>query len=308
MAVVAFFGLGSMGLPMAINLLNAGHEVRVMVHRSAAGPEEAVRHGAVMKSSVKDMVSGADFVVSVVPDDKAVLNIYEDGELQRFMKRGCIVLEMSSCTPDAVRRVEELCLPLGVRVLDAPITGARPKAVAGTLVVLGAGKNEDFDAAAPVLSAMAEKVFRLGAVGTGKTIKAMTNLLGAVNLAAVGEFYRFASALGLDMQVLAEVTKESAGGSTQFSRNFGRMVHGDYAPVFALGLMLKDMEIAMKCASEHPELHMPLAERAMELYRRASAYADEDCSGIARVDLTTPQAGFSASPPPEKKSPPQTSS
>lgn len=287
MAVVAFFGLGSMGLPMAINLLKAGHEVRVMVHRSSAGPEEAARHGAVLTSSVKEMVSGADFVVSVVPDDWAVLDVYENDQFRQSVKKGCIVLEMSSCTPEAVRRVEDTCRPLGVHVLDAPITGARPKAVTGTLVVLGAGDDADFDAAAPVLSAMTEKVFRLGSVGTGKIIKAMTNLLGAVNLAAVGEFYRFASALGLDMETLAEVTRESAGGSTQFSRNFGRMVKGDYAPLFTLGLMLKDMEIAMKCAAGHPELHMPLAECAVELYRSASSlYAGEDCSGIARVDST----------------------
>lgn len=284
MAVVAFFGLGSMGLPMAVNLLKAGHEVRVMVHRSPSGPEEAVRHGAVLVSSLKDMLSGADFVISVVPDDRAVLDVYENAQFGQFVEKGCIVLEMSSCTPEAVRRVEDLCRPRGVRVLDAPITGARPKAVAGTLVVLGAGKDADFEAASPVLSAMAEKVFRLGEVGTGKTIKAMTNLLGAVNLAAVGEFYRFASALGLDMETLAAVTRESAGGSTQFSRNFGRMVKGDYEPVFTLGLMLKDMEIAMRCAAGHPGLHMPLAECAVALYRGASAYEQKDCSSIALVD------------------------
>lgn len=285
MAVVAFFGLGSMGLPMAINLLKAGHEVRVMVHKNTSGPEEAVRHGGILSSSMQDMVAGADVIVSVVPDDAAVLDIYENEEFKRSVGRDCLVLEMSSCTPDAVRRVESLCRPLGVHVLDAPITGARPKAVAGTLVVLGAGDSKDFVAAEPVLSAISEKVFQLGTVGTGKIIKAMTNLLGAVNLAAVGEFYRFASALGLDMETLAEVTRESAGGSTQFSRNFGRMVKGDYAPFFTLGLMLKDMEIAMKCAAGYPELHMPLAERAVELYRSASSlYAGEDCSGIARVD------------------------
>lgn len=286
MAVVAFFGLGSMGLPMALNLLKAGHEVRVMVHRSPSGPEEAVRMGAVLKHSLKDMVSGADFVVSVVPDDRAVLALYENEEFLSSVGRGCIVLEMSSCTPEAVRRVDELCRPLGVHVLDVPVTGARPKAVAGTLVVLGAGDPADFDAAQSVLSAMSEKVFRLGAVGTGKIIKAMTNLLGAVNLAAVGEFYRFASALGLDMRTLAEVTGESAGGSTQFSRNFGRMVQGDYTPMFTLGLMLKDMEIAMHCAAGCPDLHMPLAECALALYRGASAHAQEDCSCIARVDTS----------------------
>ena len=283
MAVVAFFGLGSMGLPMAINLLKAGHEVRVMVHKNTSGPEEAVRHGAILSSSMQDMVAGADMIVSVVPDDAAVLDIYENEEFKRSVGRGCLVLEMSSCTPDAVRRVEALCRPLGVHVLDAPITGAKPKAIAGTLVVLGAGDPKDFVAAEPVLSAISEKVFQLGTIGTGKIIKAMTNLLGAVNLAAVGEFYRFASALGLDMQTLAEVTKESAGGSTQFSRNFERMVKGDYSPVFTLALMLKDMEIAMKCASEYPGLHMPLAECATEMFRSATKYVNDDCSGIARI-------------------------
>ena len=78
MAVVAFFGLGSMGLPMAINLLKAGHEVRVMVHKNTSGPEEAVRHGAILSSSMQDMVAGADMIVSVVPDDAAVLDIYEN--------------------------------------------------------------------------------------------------------------------------------------------------------------------------------------------------------------------------------------
>ena len=186
MAVVAFFGLGSMGLPMAINLLKAGHEVRVMVHRSSAGPEEAARHGAVLTSSVKEMVSGADFVVSVVPDDWAVLDVYENDQFRQSVKKGCIVLEMSSCTPEAVRRVEDTCRPLGVHVLDAPITGARPKAVTGTLVVLGAGDDADFDAAAPVLSAMTEKVFRLGSVGTGKIIKAMSALLAEMAEALEG--------------------------------------------------------------------------------------------------------------------------
>ena len=284
MADVAFFGLGNMGLPMAVNLLKAGHRVHVMVHHSKEGPEEAVRHGAILAQSMEEMVRDAEFVVSVVPDDRAVLAIYENADFQHAVRKGCIVLEMSSCSPGAVRRVEEICRPLGVPVLDAPITGAKPKALSGTLVVLGAGDEEDFITAAPVLSAMSEKVFQLGPVGTGKIIKAMTNLLGAVNLAAVGECYRFASALGLDMEKFAEAAGESAGGSTQFSRNFGRMVQGNYTPLFTLELMLKDMEIAMACASDCPSLRMPLAECALSLYRGAGAHAKEDCSSIACVD------------------------
>ena len=103
-------------------------------------------------------------------------------------------------------------------------------------------------------------------------------------VSAVGEFYRFASAIGLNMEELAEVVKKSAGGSTQFDRNFFKMVEENYKPTFTLALLRKDMGIALQSARKHPELSLPLSRLAYDLYRQASAYDRDDCSSIARLD------------------------
>lgn len=130
---------------------------------------------------------------------------------------------MTSCSPEIVREVARFFAEKQVRLIDAPITGALPKAIDGTLTIMGAGDPAAFAAAEGVFSAISERVFQLGEIGNGKLIKAMTNLLGAINLAAVGEFYRFAQSAGLDMETLQQVVAVSAGGSTQFERNFNKM-------------------------------------------------------------------------------------
>lgn len=284
MAKIAFFGLGTMGTPIAKNLLNAGHELHVMVYRGiTAGPLEVRKAGAVIDERLEDMVGEADFIISVVPNDDSVREVYMNEAMHKAVKDGAIIIEMTSCSPAVVREVEEYYADRNVRVIDAPMTGALPKAIDGSLVIMGAGDSDAFKAAEGVFAPIAEKVYQLGKVGNGKLIKAMTNLLGAINLAAVGEFYRFAEAEGLDMQILADVVKASAGGSTQFTRNFGKMVENNYTPTFALSLLRKDMGIALDCASVREGLTMPLAACAYELYKKATAFDREDCSAIAKV-------------------------
>ncbi len=273
-----------MGTPIAKNLLNAGHELHVMVYRGiTAGPLEVQKAGAVIDERLEDMVGEADFIISVVPNDDSVREVYMNEAMHEAVKDGAIIIEMTSCSPAVVREVEAYYADRNVRVIDAPMTGALPKAIDGTLVIMGAGDPDAFKAAEGVFAPIAEKVYQLGKVGNGKLIKAMTNLLGAINLAAVGEFYRFAEAEGLDMQILADVVKASAGGSTQFTRNFGKMVENNYTPTFALSLLRKDMGIALDCASVREGLTMPLAACAYELYKKATAFDREDCSAIAKV-------------------------
>ncbi len=285
MAEIAFFGLGTMGTPMAKNLLKAGHTLRVMVYQGLVeAPREVQKLGAIIDERLEDMVGTADFVISIVPNDASVREVYMNQAMHDAVKEGAIFIEMTSCSPQVVVEVQEYYADRKVRVIDAPITGALPKAIDGTLTVMGAGDAEAFAAAKDVFAPIAEKVLQLGKVGNGKLIKAMTNLLGAINLAAVGEFYRFAQARGLDMAQLAQVVPASAGGSTQFSRNFDKIVQGNYAPTFALSLLRKDMGIALDCAAMDQDLDMPLARCAYELYKKGTAYDREDCCAIAKVD------------------------
>ena len=158
------------------------------------GPREVERHGGVIHDTLEGMMEKAEFIISVVPNDDSVRDIYLNEAMKNAVRPGSIIIEMTSCSPEVVREVEDCYADRGVKVIDAPMTGALPKAIDGTLIIMGAGDPEAFRAAESVFAPIAEKVYQLGRVGNGKLIKAMTNLLGAINLAAVGEFYRFARA------------------------------------------------------------------------------------------------------------------
>lgn len=283
MAEIAFFGLGTMGVPMAINLLKAGHHLHVLPHNGHMdGPLAVQKYGACIHETLQETVGDAGFIISVVPDDAAVRDLYLNQAMLEAIRPGTIIIEMTSCSPEIVREVARFFAEKQVSLIDAPITGALPKAIDGTLTIMGAGDPAAFAAAEGVFSAISERVFQLGEIGNGKLIKAMTNLLGAINLAAVGEFYRFAQSAGLDMETLQQVVAVSAGGSTQFERNFNKMVADDYRPTFALALLRKDMSIALASA-QRQGLSLPLSEEAFRLFKLAAAFDKEDCSAIAKV-------------------------
>lgn len=283
MAEIAFFGLGTMGVPMAINLRKAGHHLHVLPHNGHMdGPLAVQKYGACIHETLQETVGDAEFIISVVPDDAAVRDLYLNQAMLGAIRPGTIIIEMTSCSPEIVREVARFFAEKQVSLIDAPITGALPKAIDGTLTIMGAGDPAAFAAAESVFSAISERVFQLGEIGNGKLIKAMTNLLGAINLAAVGEFYRFAQSAGLDMETLQQVVAVSAGGSTQFERNFNKMVADDYRPTFALALLRKDMSIALASAQSQG-LSLPLSEEAFRLFKLAAAFDKEDCSAIAKV-------------------------
>lgn len=282
---IAFFGLGNMGVPMAKNLLKAGFPVASYVFAGITEGPDAIRVcGAEIMDTAEQAAAGADVVISIVPADQAVKDIYMNEAMRASIREGAVIIEMTSCTADTVRELQEYYRSRNVKVIDAPVTGAKIGAETGNLTIIGAGDPEAFAYVKPVFDVLAKKVYNLGAVGNGKLVKAMTNLLGAVNLAAVGELYRMAKAENLDMDAFAEVVKDSAGGSTQFDRNFKKMVNDDYSATFTLSLLKKDMAIALSMADGLEGLSMPLARCAFELYKNGSQYDSEDCSAIAKVD------------------------
>lgn len=282
---VAFFGLGNMGLPMAKNLLAAGFSVTSYVHGSNTAGADAIRAcGGRIVETAEEVVDGADVIISSVPADQAVKEIYLSPAIHDRVKDGAVIIEMTSCRAATVRDVQAYYEDKGVKVIDAPVTGAKIGAENGTLTIIGAGDPEAFARVQPIFDVLAKKVYNLGSVGNGKLVKAMTNLMGAANLAIVGEIYRMAQKEGLDMEAFADVVRDSAGGSTQFERNFMKMVHEDFAPTFALSLLKKDMGIALDMAAAFDDLSMPLSRCAYELYKSGSAYDKEDCCAIAKVD------------------------
>lgn len=282
---IAFFGLGNMGVPMAKNLLKAGFPVTSYVYAGLTEGPNAIRAlGAEIVETVEEVVANADVIISSVPADQAVKDIYLNPSVHDSVKEGAIIIEMTSCRANTVKEVQDYYEDKNVKVIDAPVTGAKIGAETGNLTIIGAGDPQAFEKVQPIFDVLAKKVYNLGPVGNGKLVKAMTNLLGAINLAAVGEIYRMAKAEGLNMDAFVEVVKDSAGGSTQFDRNFMKMVEETYEPTFTLSLLRKDMGIALDMAEDFDGLSMPLAQFAYRLYQSGIAYDQEDCSAIAKVD------------------------
>ena len=149
MAEIAFFGLGTMGVPMAINLLKAGHHLHVLPHNGHMdGPLAVQKYGACIHETLQETVGDAEFIISVVPDDAAVRDLYLNQAMLEAIRPGTIIIEMTSCSPEIVREVARFFAEKQVRLIDAPITGALPKAIDGTLTIMGAGDPAAFAAAA----------------------------------------------------------------------------------------------------------------------------------------------------------------
>lgn len=288
MSSIAFFGLGHMGLPMVLRLLKYGHEVHVCAHRDAAAPQTAARHGAVVEENFFKCAEHAEYIISILPDDRALQALFMNETMRRAVPEGSVIIEMTSCSPRMFLQLRQWYAEKGVPVLDAPVTGGVRGAREGTLKIIGGGDEKEFAAVSSILDVLASRVFIVSSrPGEGKLVKAMTNLLGAVNTAALGEFCRMALARGLDTEKLYEVGLVSSGFSTQFERRFRKMVSGDFSTNFALKLMRKDMETALAEAGDIP---MPLAECAYGLYNMAKAFDNDDYSVIIRA---VPQDGKS---------------
>ena len=284
METIAFFGLGNMGIPIVKRLLEAGFNVKVIVHNGhMEGPNEVAKYGAYIEESVENVVKDADIIMSIVPDDAAVKEIYLNKEMYQHIKEGAIIIEMTSCSSDTVIAVQDYYKAKAVQVIDAPVTGAKIGAETGNLIIIGAGDEEAFEKVTTVFDAISRKVYNLGSVGNGKLVKAVTNLMGAVNLAMVGEVSRIIKNSGISAEQFFTVAQDSAGGSTQFTRNFNRMIQEEYTTTFALKLLRKDMGLALEMINK--DMILPISKFVYEIYEAATEFDNEDCSAIAKVQF-----------------------
>lgn len=272
MSNIAFIGLGNMGGPMALNLIKAGHALRVY-DLSAAALETARAAGATVAASPAEAVTGADTVVSMLPASKHVESLYlgTDGLLQHIAP-GTLVIDCSTIAPASSRKVAEAAQARGVVFIDAPVSGGTAGAAAGTLSFMVGGRAADYERARSYLEKMGKNIFHCGDVGAGQVVKIANNMLLAIHMAGTAEALALGVANGLDPKVLSEVMSKSSG------RNWSLEVYNpwpgvmDNAPSsrgysggFGSALMLKDLGLAAEAsiASGSP---IPLGELARNLY------------------------------------------
>jgi len=241
---LAFAGMGIMGSPIAQNLLKAGHEVRVW-NRTAARCTDAEKAGAVVVERLRDLPAGAEVVfvcVSDTPDVEAVL--FSEGGLAEGLNPGQVVVDMSTISPAATEQFAARLAEAGVEMLDAPVSGGEAGAINGTLTIMCGGKPEVFERVRPALGAMGKNIVLCGPHGSGQRVKAVNQVICALNILAISEGMMLAKRTGVDPQAALDVVSSGAAGSWMVSNLGPKMVGGDWSPGFMVRLQAKDLRIA----------------------------------------------------------------
>jgi len=274
---VAFVGVGRMGRPMLGHLLEAGHEVRAF-DLDAAALDAAVADGCVRAGSAREAADGAEAAITMLPSPAAVeaAVLGADG-LAQGLAAGTVLADMSTAPPALSRTLRDALAPAGVDVLDAPVSGGTIGAEAGTLSIMVGGEAAALERARPLFEAMGKLVVHVGGHGAGQAAKLCNNLLAGIHMTALGQAVALARAEGLDPAVLYEIVTNSTGDSrvcrTRFPAPGVADVHPanhDWAPMFTVDLMEKDLSLAEALVAEHEVVAEPLAS-ALAWYRRAQA-------------------------------------
>lgn len=288
MAKIAFIGLGHMGLPMARNLLKAGHAV-TGVDLSAEARDAFAAAGGQVGEAAGPAAAGVEAVVTMLPAGRHVEAVYggEDGVLAAAAP-GTLLIDSSTIDVATARSVADQARAAGCEAVDAPVSGGVGGAEAGTLTFMVGGSEAGFARAQPILSAMGKAIVHAGGAGTGQAAKMCNNMLLAISMIGTAEAFALADALELDRQRLFDIASTASGqcwSLTSYCPVPGPVptspANRDYQPGFAVALMLKDLSLAIE-AAEARGAQTPLGRHARELYAQLAedGHGGLDFSGI----------------------------
>ncbi len=295
--VVAFVGLGSMGLGMAKNLLKHGHKV-IGVDPSAAAREAFVAAGGTTAASPAEAAKTADVVVvAVVNAQQVEAVLYGEGGAVATLRKGGLVMQCATCPATFVRKLDERLATTGHELLDAPMSGGRARAESGELTFMSSGNAGAFAAAESILSATSAKVFRLGGkAGIGSLVKTVNQLLAGVHIATAAEAMALAAKAGADTRAVYDVISASAGNSWMFGNRVPHMLDDDYTPLSAVEIFVKDLGLVLDTGHEL-RLPLPLAAAAHQLFIAAAGAGHGKLDDAAVVKVYEAAGDFKVSSP-----------
>ena len=273
MGTIAFIGLGIMGSPMAVHLLNAGHEV-TGYNRTPDRAQPLIAAGGRAAGSIADAVCDAEVVCVMVPDSPDVHAVLAgEGGVFDSAKPGTLVIDFSSIRPDVTVELAEQARQRGFRLLDAPVSGGEAGARNAALSIMVGGTAEDFAAARPVFDAVGKTVVHVGPSGCGQTVKAANQLIVGANIQALSEAVVFLEAFGVDTEVALEVLGGGLAGSKVLDQKRGNMLSRRFEPGFRIDLHHKDLGIVTAAAREAGVV-VPLGSLVAQLMASARAVGD----------------------------------
>jgi L-threonate 2-dehydrogenase len=292
---VGMIGLGAMGGGMARSLRRAGCEVHVVDVRPGVADAFAAE-GGVACASPAELAKTCDVIVSVVINAAQTESVlFGEAGCAAAMRPGSVFVMCSTVDPAWSGALETRLAERGILYLDAPISGGAAKAQAGQITMMTSGAPEAYDKCDAMLHAMAAKVYRLGdRAGAGSKVKVINQLLAGVHIAAAAEAMALGLREGVDPAALYEVITHSAGNSWMFENRMAHVLAGDYTPLSAVDIFVKDLGIVLDLAraSKFP---LPLSSTAHQMFMQASSagFAKEDDSAVIKIfpGIDLPQPG-----------------
>lgn len=290
MTSIAIIGLGIMGLPMAKNLVLAGHDVTGF-NRSPEPIEALVAAGGTGAESIADAVKDADVILTMVPDSPDVEDVVRgEGGVFANAKPGALWIDNSSIRPDVAKTLAEEAVAAGLGAIDAPVSGGEQGAIDGVLSIMVGGSDEHFAAAEPVLNAIGKTIVHVGPAGAGQTVKAANQLIVAVNIQALAEAVTFLEAFGVDTDAALKVLGGGLAGSKVLDQKGQKMLDRDFAPGFRLALHNKDLGI-VTAAARSVGVTVPLGAAVAQLVNALVARGDGGLDHSGLFQLTAELSG-----------------
>lgn len=282
---VGVIGLGAMGMGVAQSLLRKGFEVHACDVRADAVQKivDAGGHRADSPVALGKLVDA--LIILVVNADQTEAVLFGENGAAASLAPGSVVIASATVSPEYARGLGKRLAGMGLLMIDGPVSGGAAKAATGEMTVMAAGSPEAFIKCAGVLDAIAGKVYRLGdEPGPGSVTKMVNQLLAGVHIAAAGEAMALAIRAGANPDQVYEVICNSAGGSWMFQNRVPHILAGDYTPLSAVNIFVKDLGIVLDYAKKSI-FPLPLSATAHQMFMQASAagHGAEDDSAVIKT-------------------------
>ncbi len=279
-ARIGFIGLGLMGSRLTRRLHSSGWNVQAW-NRSPDPAQSLCRDGVEISSTIAQLVSDSEVVLSSLADDMAVHSVYFDsGGVFTTAMPGTTILEMSTISPELSRRLHQEASHRGLDLLDLPISGSTPAVEAGTVTLFAGGNQKVFEKCTSIYESIAKQWFLVGPGSSGILMKLVVNLLLGVDMLAIAEAVSLGEHCGIDRNVLLDVLSKTTVIPPAFGGKLKKIKDNDYSPEFPLRLMSKDMDLVMEAAKTWG-VDLPASSVAQTvLASNLSSNGDKDLSAV----------------------------
>ena len=290
--LIAFIGVGNMGLPMAENLMKSGKKIRVFdVSKNTI--EIAQKKNLDVVENLSDLVTrDVTTVITMLPEGKHSKEVFlgENGIINKVSK-DCLLIDCSTIDIQTSKEIGKKATENGIKMIDAPVSGGVMGAQKATLNIMVGGTKEAFNLALPLLKIMGKNIFHAGELGSGNGAKICNNMSLGITMIAASESLMLAKRLNIDIKKVHEIMKNASGNSWPISVYpplpdliEGTPSNNNYRPGFSAGMMNKDLKLAYECAKS-VSADTPLGKAALEIYEKfcKDGNDDKDFSAISKV-------------------------